>query len=774
MIRRLRLSNFRRHEDTEVVFSPDHQLVLITGANGAGKSTLLEAITFALYGEGRHGRRHLEQLCRRGAELEGLEVECEFETGGDRWRVRRRRDSRQSRAILYANDVALVEGPIAVTDEITKLFGLDATGFRLAVVAQQKELDGLASLQPARRAEMISRLLRLDAIDAAAVEAGRRFRARRDTLKALGDAPDVARLRDQFAAVVREHDADVAAHEEARAELVALETELAASAGIEAAWHAAQRRVAHAEGRVSQTVGDVERLVVELDALEIPEPPPAPAAALAELEARAAELEREIAQAEAARQLAAQRRIVRTELARVETRMAELDALLAGCDVDAAELRVADAEAARAAAEAAVRAATEAVSTCEARRAVEHVALEHARDAVERVDGLGDRCEACGQPISADHRARRIAELARAVAERESRLDDLEKDLARARAELEVCRSQLSEAAEHHVAALRVLEETRAGAAELRELERRQRTYASQLAHIPDRSFDLETLYEQRGALAADIALARAAERVVRQREQALARRQTLRDALDAAQRRLEDARAQLAAAAVDADLEAAYRRREARVAARDDELALVREFETRVAVLAERRRALESEIARAEREVRTRAAVLAEAEICANAKTLLSGVSEELATRVRPELEGAVGELLARMSGGRFDAVRFDSDFAVSVRDDHEFRTLGELSGGEVDLVALATRLALAGVVAERGATAGPGFLVLDECFGSQDDVRRTLILTALRSLRDRYGQILLVSHVGGLEDHVDTVLEVTRDGRRSEVSGL
>ena len=41
---------------------------------------------------------------------------------------------------------------------------------------------------------------------------------------------------------------------------------------------------------------------------------------------------------------------------------------------------------------------------------------------------------------------------------------------------------------------------------------------------------------------------------------------------------------------------------------------------------------------------------------------------------------------------------------------------------------------------------------------------------MTALRGLRGTYGQILLISHVGGLEDAADVVVEVGID----EASGL
>jgi exonuclease SbcC len=91
--------------------------------------------------------------------------------------------------------------------------------------------------------------------------------------------------------------------------------------------------------------------------------------------------------------------------------------------------------------------------------------------------------------------------------------------------------------------------------------------------------------------------------------------------------------------------------------------------------------------------------------------------------------------------------------------------RQISDLSGGEIDLISLAVRLGLSSVVSERHGSGGIGFLILDECFGSQDTGRRTSIMNALRNLKSSHGQIFLISHVGGLEDSADAVVDVEVD---------
>ena len=94
----------------------------------------------------------------------------------------------------------------------------------------------------------------------------------------------------------------------------------------------------------------------------------------------------------------------------------------------------------------------------------------------------------------------------------------------------------------------------------------------------------------------------------------------------------------------------------------------------------------------------------------------VLERVATNLNQQIRPQLEGGISEILSRMSDGRFDAVHLDEDYTLSVRDDGQLRSLSEFSGGEIDLIALSVRLALAEVISERHGAGGAGFLILDE----------------------------------------------------------
>jgi exonuclease SbcC len=85
-------------------------------------------------------------------------------------------------------------------------------------------------------------------------------------------------------------------------------------------------------------------------------------------------------------------------------------------------------------------------------------------------------------------------------------------------------------------------------------------------------------------------------------------------------------------------------------------------------------------------------------------------------------------------------------------------------LSGGEEDLAQLSLRLAISQLIAER---AGQDFslLVLDEIFGSLDDIRRHNVVELLRGLTDRFEQVILITHIESVRDRLDRVIELTYD---------
>ncbi|RYG17463.1 hypothetical protein EON82_23830, partial [bacterium] len=128
----------------------------------------------------------------------------------------------------------------------------------------------------------------------------------------------------------------------------------------------------------------------------------------------------------------------------------------------------------------------------------------------------------------------------------------------------------------------------------------------------------------------------------------------------------------------------------------------------------------------------------------------------------LRPELESRAGELLERMTAGRYRRLRLSPDFEPTVVDEETDRAV--LSGGEEDVVALALRLALAELVGDRQGHSLT-LLMMDEAFGALDAERRQSLLDVLTSLRDRYEQVIVVTHIEDVAQVADRVLRVSRD---------
>ncbi|HEX2066547.1 MAG TPA: SbcC/MukB-like Walker B domain-containing protein, partial [Candidatus Thermoplasmatota archaeon] len=142
----------------------------------------------------------------------------------------------------------------------------------------------------------------------------------------------------------------------------------------------------------------------------------------------------------------------------------------------------------------------------------------------------------------------------------------------------------------------------------------------------------------------------------------------------------------------------------------------------------------------------------------------LLERFRDHLVGRVGPAISQEAGRLLSAFTGGRYAEVRLGEDYEVFVADGGIPYTLDRFSGGEQDLVHLALRLAVSRLLAERGGTE-LRFLALDEVFGSLDRSRRDLVVASLQQLGGLYAQVLVISHVEGLQEELGQALVVAED---------
>jgi exonuclease SbcC len=133
-----------------------------------------------------------------------------------------------------------------------------------------------------------------------------------------------------------------------------------------------------------------------------------------------------------------------------------------------------------------------------------------------------------------------------------------------------------------------------------------------------------------------------------------------------------------------------------------------------------------------------------------------------DLNFQLRPELSELASAFLAELTDGRYDELELDDQYNILVLEDGRPKPV--ISGGEEDLANLVLRLAISQMIAER---AGQPFslLILDEIFGSLDELRRASVLDLLRRLNDRFEQVILITHIDSVRDMLDHVITVRYD---------
>jgi exonuclease SbcC len=784
-INRLRLVNFRQHEDTELELGAG--LTGIIGPNGAGKTTILEAIAWAMYGmPAARGSR--DSIRRRGAPPRArVEVEMEFTLGPHHYRIVR---SLHGAELYQDGDSAPIANSLAtVTERITRLLGMTREEFFNTYFTGQKELAVMAAMTATERAQFLSRVLGYERIRSAQERLKERrsaLRARLEALRAtLGDLAgleaEAARAADRLTAATKAESTAAERFTAAERRLSEVrprweelqrlrETALSLEAELRVAEHqvgAADERIErlrHESGEVGSATARLQEVIKHL----------APLAMLRE-EARA--LDRQ-AEAFARRNgVLAQLEEVRRHLASVEERTAGLPQprVLGSARDRVGELRASltavalDVENARTAW---VRDAQDART----KRQGLLDQYQELKDQHQRVVKAGPEgnCPTCARPLGAGYekllglldrqieevvsngnfykqRIEQLQEEPAEVVELERRRTEMEGHLSEATGELGRLDARAQEGA-------RLETERRTLAARIGELETvvagSDGTYdEARHADIAARIKALEpvALEAERLKVLADRAAPLAAEldTVTRERADAARRAQALRG------------RHKKLAYSEQAYTEVREAERVAELERRESEVTLARARAERGAAAEAVEGVARRRAERAERE-REATATAADLALHQELDRALTDLRTELNATLRPDLSELASGFLRDLTNGRYTDLELDEDYGTTLLDDGDPKVV--ISGGEEDVANLALRLAISQMIAER-AGQPLSLLILDEIFGSLDEDRRTAVLDLLRSLADRFPQVILITHVDSVREGFDRVVRVGVD---------
>ncbi len=174
MITRVRLKNWKSHEETELKLGQGTNVLV--GIMGSGKSAVLEAISYGLFGTlpaVRNRKITLDDLIRkRPVKKDFLETEVGFTTPtGDEYKVKRvvERGKGTTYAELRGEDGTLIEKPNStnVTEHVTSLLGIDYDFFERMIYAEQNQLDRFLTLEPRERRKKVDELLKINKFEKA-------------------------------------------------------------------------------------------------------------------------------------------------------------------------------------------------------------------------------------------------------------------------------------------------------------------------------------------------------------------------------------------------------------------------------------------------------------------------------------------------------------------------------------------------------------------------------------------------------------------------------
>ncbi len=177
---RLELENFLSHRHTVLDFS--EQFNLFVGENGSGKSAILEGVAFALFGLNLRTRSQRD-LIRYGAD--SLRVALTFRHHNTAVKIHRSLSATKTTAIaewyrISAGDRVFrnkIEGAVAIKDEMKNLLQMDEAAFQNMCFAAQGEMEALLEAKPADRKVALDRLLGIDLMEKIALWMYREFLA---------------------------------------------------------------------------------------------------------------------------------------------------------------------------------------------------------------------------------------------------------------------------------------------------------------------------------------------------------------------------------------------------------------------------------------------------------------------------------------------------------------------------------------------------------------------------------------------------------------------
>ena len=128
----------------------------------------------------------------------------------------------------------------------------------------------------------------------------------------------------------------------------------------------------------------------------------------------------------------------------------------------------------------------------------------------------------------------------------------------------------------------------------------------------------------------------------------------------------------------------------------------------------------------------------------------------------IRNNIEDDASYMINEITDGKYTSIKLDENFDIFLEDNGEYYNVDRFSGGEQDNVALSIRIALSHYLMQIANSNDSTFLIFDEIFGSQDEIRRNNLLKSLKIQERYFPQILIITHMDSIDDEFTNKLFV------------
>ncbi len=142
----------------------------------------------------------------------------------------------------------------------------------------------------------------------------------------------------------------------------------------------------------------------------------------------------------------------------------------------------------------------------------------------------------------------------------------------------------------------------------------------------------------------------------------------------------------------------------------------------------------------------------------------IMSSFRTYLISQIRPTLSLYASELFDQLTDGKYSEIELDENYNLIVYDNGVPYNIERFSGGEEDLANLCIRLAISEVITEKAGSVF-NFIILDEIFGSQDNIRKQNIIKALSSFSSKFRQIFLITHIEEIKNFMENAITVLEE---------